>query len=121
MAGPLLVTKDVPVSYDPTRQLTASSWLENQRSVRPPNPETAPIRLPVIPNSKGAWNWLQPYSVPVQPSRGNAGVEEDEETKYNALEVGQDDGRLRLDRGPYTMVEGYLQLARRLEKADLES
>lgn len=33
------------------------------------------------------------------------------ETKYNALSVGAEDGRLRLDPAPYTLIEGFLQLA----------
>ena len=58
-------------------------------------------------DEKRMWNWLQPY-VDEQGS-GDRPV-------YNALEVGPEDGRLRADEGPYTMVEGFLQLARPLIK-----
>jgi hypothetical protein len=41
--------------------------------------------------------------------------ERGEETKYNALEVGADNGMVRFDPGPYTNVEDFLQLVRRLD------
>lgn len=53
------------------------------------------------------WNWLQPYV----DDEGKSDV-----PLYNALEVGPEDGRLRSDEGPYTLVEGFLQLARPLIK-----
>ncbi|KAF2839439.1 hypothetical protein M501DRAFT_954904 [Patellaria atrata CBS 101060] len=112
--GPMLITRDIPHPYDEEKPLTPSTWLEIQRSDLKPDSDSATIRLPIIggaASAKGVWNWLQPYSV--------GDTEESEETKYNALDVGQDDGRLRLDEGPYTMVEGFLQLFRRLEKGGL--
>lgn len=35
----------------------------------------------------------------------------DAATKYMSLSVAQDDGKLRTDPAPYTLVEGFLQLA----------
>jgi len=58
------------------------------------------------------WNWLQPYVDPSPP----ADADGEPRPLYNALEVGPEDGRLRGDPGPYTMVEGFLQLARPLVK-----
>ena len=70
------------------------------------------------------WQWLQPYRVAksvmdqptAQPST-TAAVQQDPglETRYNALAVGVEDGHLRNDPAPYTLVEGFLQLARALE------
>lgn len=76
------------------------------------------------------WNWLQPYvdltrtSKAIGPRTQTQPAEVGSEAQalldtlprplYNSLEIGQEDGRLRNDPGPYTMVEGYLQLARPL-------
>ena len=49
-----------------------------------------------------------------QPGEEVAGAEV-EATRYNALEIGEEDGRIRNETGPYTLVEGYLQLVRRQE------
>lgn len=125
--GPLLLTRDVPPTYDASKPLSATSWLERQQSHSlvpggdTPAAGTAPIRLPIsAAGAKGRWLWLQPYSVPVAAEGGAGGGERDpaaaaEQTRYNALEVGEEDGRIRNDAAPYTMVEGYLQLARRQE------
>jgi hypothetical protein len=54
------------------------------------------------------WNWLQPYVDPNPPSStGTDGPR----PLYNALEVGPENGKLRSDPAPYTMLEGFLQLA----------
>ena len=42
------------------------------------------------------------------------------ETKFNAMDVGEEDTRIRNDPGPYTFVEGYLQLAKPLLKSDVQ-
>ena len=61
------------------------------------------------------WNWLQPYLTTQTDDTGDP----KQETRYNALSVGAEDGRLRLDPAPYTFVEGYLQLARPLVQPPL--
>ena len=48
------------------------------------------------------WKWLQPYYDDTHPTT---------ETRYMSLSVGQDDGKLRTDPAPYTLIEGFLQLA----------
>lgn len=58
------------------------------------------------------WNWLQPY---VDSNATPPG--QDIRPLYNALEVGQETGSLRDDPAPYTLVEGFLQLARPLVDA----
>lgn len=109
------MTRDIPTPYNSSVPLTAESWLDQQRAQAPPDPNTASIRLPLIGGgAKGTWKWLQPYSVPTAGGEGD-----EEETKYNALEVGVDDGKVRFDPGPYTMVEGFLQLVRRLDRSDI--
>jgi len=57
------------------------------------------------------WNWLQPY-----PNPDSLTAKEGEEAPplYNSFEVGAEDGLLRDDPAPYTLLEGFLQLARPL-------
>jgi hypothetical protein len=58
---------------------------------------------------------LQPYLVPCSPATSSTVASDDgdreSETAYMSLSVGQEDGTLRLDPAPYTLVEGFLQLA----------
>jgi hypothetical protein len=58
------------------------------------------------------WNWLQPY-VDTKPSREN---DEAPRPLYNAPEIGPEDGRMRGDPGPYTLLDGFLQLDHPLVK-----
>lgn len=104
--GPVLVARDVPKSYDEGHPLKADSWYNN-----PVSSTTVedPIKLPIA-GGKGMWNWLQPYLHDEKDDKGVA----TQVTRYNALSVGADDGRLKLEPAPYTFVEGYLQLARPL-------
>ena len=59
------------------------------------------------------WNWLQPYVDPNPPQAGNP-----IRPLYNALEVGNESGAFRDDPAPYTLLEGFLQLARPLIDAN---
>lgn len=79
---------------------------------------TPSIRLP-ISGKKGLWQWLQPYDVPSKDQHGNV-IAGQRETKFNALGVDQEDTKIRRDPGPYTFVEGYLQLARPLLSEDVK-
>jgi hypothetical protein len=128
----VLLTQDIPGTYDPDKAIAADDWVQNQLS-QDANPESAPIKLPIAMGRKGAWEWLQPYPFP--EDRG------DGKRHYNAHDVGQgksflaneriflsavltfmsiDDGRFRLDPGPYTMVEGFLHLAKPLVEGSSE-
>jgi hypothetical protein len=118
--GPLLITKDVPKLYDITKQLHPDSWLTAQTQNNTVATNTKPaINLP-ISGSKGMWNWLQPYRTDEKTAEGTAPVTTagvvttppEIVTRFNALEVGKEDGKMRMDPGPYTFVEGFLQLAR---------
>lgn len=90
--GPSLVTRDVPSSYGEAMK-------------------GAILRLP-ISGRKGLWRWHQPYDT--NPADANA------LPQYAALEVEEDQGRVKFEEAPYTFVEGFLQLMGRLGKADLE-
>ena len=94
--GPQLVRKDIPTDYEAGTHATAETWA----TPPPVDAATAPIRLPVS-GKKGLWKWLQPYRV-------------NGDTKFNSLDVGEEDTLIRNDRAPYTFVEGYLQLAKPL-------
>lgn len=117
--GPLLLTKDVPSVYDSSKPLTPESWLDSQaRTTSDDKPEQ--IKLPVA-GGKGVWNWLQPYMVEGTPPPQQGGNAPPPETRYNSLAVGNEDGRIRQDPAPYTLVEGYLQLAKPLVPVDPET
>lgn len=141
--GPLLLTVDVPKLYDKKHPLTASSWIDQQNDPTL-SPEQPVIKIPIaggkgygflpwtfslLTRTSSMWNWLQPYvdlkrtniairPSPMQPpevsSEAQALLDTLPRPLYNSFEVGQEDGRLRNDPGPYTMVEGFLQLARPL-------
>ncbi|KAJ9607111.1 hypothetical protein H2200_008183 [Cladophialophora chaetospira] len=136
--GPILVTTDVPKVYDPNQKLTADSWITHMADPKA-SPDACKVKLPIA-GGKGMWNWLQPYVDTTTPATNTkaatttatkavtttkastTAVKKDDSGDddalprplYNAFEVGNDDGRLRSDPGPYTMLEGFLQLARPL-------
>lgn len=96
------------MTFDPANALNADTWGAKQQDPKV-NPETAAIRLPLGGGKWGVWNWLQPFP----PG------ETDGEKRYNAFDVGEEDTRLRLDPGPYTAVEGFLQLMQPLKGENL--
>lgn len=123
-----MITKDVPKLYDINKQLLPDSWIEDQKKINTAAMNSKPaINLP-ISGSKGMWNWLQPYRVDKKISEkkigddktlattpaGEVSTPPQLVTRFNALEVGKEDGKMRMDPGPYTFVEGFLQLARPL-------
>jgi hypothetical protein len=119
-AGPLVVTNDVPNVYDPTASLDA---VYSQALLVPPptDPQNAkptvgiPLLKPISSTSGGGaqWKWLQPYWV-----GSKVGGVDVEETRFNAVDIsgdaasGADAAEMRLEGGPYTAVEGFVQLAR---------
>lgn len=80
--GPILLTKNLPPTYDETKPLSADTWMQRQTE-RETEQTTAKIRLPIGSGKKGVWEWLQPYQV-----KSDDGLEE--EKKYNAFDVGED-------------------------------
>lgn len=109
--GPCLVSSDVPTEYDELRRLDPDNWAAPQGDTTQEPPMPA-IRLPVS-GKHGLWRWLQPYDVP------GATETDHHDTKFNEMDVNQEDTAIRKDPPPYTMVEGYLQLARPLLHSDV--
>jgi hypothetical protein len=90
--GPMTLTGDVQ-AYDPSRKLTTKNMKDMP---------TANVALPAL--GAGDWNWLQPYVDPqgsdIDPPVYNAyGIEK----KGDVLKPG-------FQKGPYTAIEGFLQL-----------
>ncbi len=111
--GPSLVSIDVPQTYDATRPLDPESWaIPLLDGAGTNSPDMPAIRLPVS-GKKGLWRWLQPYDVP------GAAATDPHDTRYNEMDVNQEDTSIRKDLPPYTFVEGYLQLARPLLSSDI--
>ena len=84
------------------------------------------IPLP-LSGAKGTWTWLQPYAeaVPtIAPTSGGTvtgastvgnptpqpSTSEQDDTKFATIAVTQDAGSVNYAKGPYTFIEGYLQL-----------
>ncbi|KAK0108295.1 hypothetical protein ONS95_003111 [Cadophora gregata] len=111
--GPCLVSSDVPTTYDESRKLDPETWAAPQGDTTQSPPMPA-IRLPVS-GKHGLWRWLQPYDVP-GPISGDH-----HDTRFNEMDVNQEDTAIRKDPPPYTMVEGYLQLARPLLHSDVST
>jgi hypothetical protein len=57
------------------------------------------------------WNWLQPYPNPANPPATGT---DPAPPLYNPFELGNEDGLLRDDPAPYTLLEGFSQLTRPL-------
>jgi hypothetical protein len=111
--GPSLVSTDVYPTYDESRKLDPDTWATPlPDGVGTDSPVLPAIRLPVS-GKKGLWRWLQPYDVPGQTP------DLPHDTKYNEMDVKQEDSTIRKDPPPYTFVEGYLQLARPLLSSDI--
>ena len=80
--GPVLLTLDVPTTY------TAAKSSQQ------------PVMLPVS-GKKGTWSWLQPYATDDVTQL---------EPQYVPLPVQEDQGSTVIEKGPYTFLEGYLEL-----------
>ena len=114
-AGPVLVTWDVP-EFDSTNQLTQGKLVPKIVDKKKGEHGAA---LPG--GSLGQWTWLQPYMLddqgnkPPQQVLGGereAGEFETEQLeKFMPVAVDLVDDMAHLERGPYTAVEGYLQMA----------
>jgi hypothetical protein len=110
LTGPMLLVKNPQPKYDIKAPLNGDSWLQDQQNASDAPKPGKSVSLP-IKGRKGLWRWLQPYANAVD-DQGNPAL------RYNALQVDEADGRFRAEQGPYTMVEGFLQLARPLIKED---
>ena len=112
--GPSLLSQDVPRKYDSSRPLNPESWATKRDTAANPADALPAIRLP-ISGKKGLWRWLQPYDV------AGEGEGAENVTRYNELDVNEEDTRIRKDAAPYVFVEGYLQLARPLLSSDVRT
>ncbi|KAA8903424.1 hypothetical protein FN846DRAFT_55200 [Sphaerosporella brunnea] len=96
--GPLVVTEDVPV-YDEKLapyKLKSNYNLKESKTV----PGSA-VAIPALPAAD--WNWLQPYMAAGEGEDGRVFV---------PFSLGGTDGRPKFEMGPYTTLEGYLQLSK---------
>jgi hypothetical protein len=99
--GPVVVTQDVP-EYKPEYKLKSNYNLNEATTV----PGSA-VATPALPTAD--WNWLQPYTVETDGQK---------ETVFAPLGLGTTDSRPRFEEGPYTTLEGYLQLRRPIVRAE---
>jgi hypothetical protein len=98
--GPVLVTSDVP-DFDATRRLKQGELIPKVVD------KTQPNEAVVLPGgSLGQWSWLQPY----MPETDGQPDEERLE-QFMPLSVDLADEAARLERGPYTLLDGYMQMA----------
>ncbi|MCJ1240459.1 hypothetical protein MMC14_008462 [Varicellaria rhodocarpa] len=108
-AGPLVVTQDVPpLASKPSAQPEIgeeAEWVDE-----PSNPGALPetvaseLQIPSLPVAD--WAWLQPYADSSAP-----------EPSFQKLDLSKPDARPRLSTGPYTAVEGYLQMKSPIERS----
>ncbi|KAF2217278.1 hypothetical protein CERZMDRAFT_109041 [Cercospora zeae-maydis SCOH1-5] len=108
--GPLLVTKDVPAYNSEYRLKTGYNLgVEGKESTNPVQalyPE-ASIGIPAV--EVADWAWLQAYWA---KEDGPNDAVSPGETVYMPLRIEKTDTRPRYEPGPYTAVEGYLQMRR---------
>jgi hypothetical protein len=109
--GPLL---DIPAppAYDDTYELRAQDQLKVYPKDKLPN---GGVVIPT-PSAAQDWIWLQPYAVPAPNDGADSGSEaagsDNLDTAYMCLPVGKRDDRPRLEKAPYTILEGYLLLGK---------
>lgn len=102
-AGPLTMpVNDIP-KYDPQQLLTT----ENARDM--------PQRDLALPSlGPGDWSWFQPYAVQDDDAAGTGGGEGDEpaSAKFNPFGIEKRGNLMKpgFQKGPYTAIEGFLQL-----------
>lgn len=100
--GPLLTTASEQ-PHDAAKNLRASD-AQYLDSVVPPSIENGKgIAIPVLQSAD--WNWLQPYS------NDESGC-----TEFNAIGLERLDNKPGFQTGPYTLLEGYLQMRTSIEE-----
>lgn len=113
-AGPLLITGDVP-AFDPRYALPAD-YSGKLAGLAFPG---SALELPSLRLAE--WTWLQGYHVENTEQAGGSGEahvgggDDDEQRKFMALDLGKLDAIPRFQAGPYTAIEGYLQMATPIE------
>ncbi|KAI0391891.1 hypothetical protein F5Y17DRAFT_385037 [Xylariaceae sp. FL0594] len=115
--GPLMVTKDVP-NFDNEYLLRADYSLSGEQKVYSDHKVELPANI-------ADWNWLQPYMEVAGRKQQEAGATAPDtgieyKTKFMPIELGRSDGRPRFEPGPYTAIEGYLQMKQGITKTDMD-
>ncbi|KAL6788963.1 hypothetical protein J3E68DRAFT_99163 [Trichoderma sp. SZMC 28012] len=108
-AGPVLITGDVP-EFVEARQLKQGD-LPPKVVEGVEGEEKQTVGLPG--GALGMWSWLQPYDVDEVHEKSITGDEEEAKPreKFMPLAVEVLGEESKLERGPYTAIEGYLQMA----------
>jgi hypothetical protein len=115
--GPLLITTPNPQSrYQTALKVSQSAPPVLVQDVKAGTNGGAPpgMGMPIPAMQTADWQWLQPYFV--DDSAGNDGRGTGPKaTQWNGLGIEPLDNSAKLQDGPYTAVEGYLQLKRPLD------
>jgi hypothetical protein len=93
--GPLLVTQNVPETKDTTTRPAKPG---------PHDPPPATVKIPSLTVAK--WDWLQPYV----RDGADEKTELENAIEYDTFAVAPVDVRARIEEGPFTALEGYLQV-----------
>lgn len=102
--GPIVVTEDVEKYRTAGKALSGDYTLGNEKEY--PTLKEQAVGMPSL--QTGNWAWLQPY----------AGSTPDSQAEYKPLGLGRVDGRPKFQPGPYTAIEGYLQLREPIVRGD---
>ncbi|CAK1364568.1 unnamed protein product [Cercospora beticola] len=121
--GPLIITTpDLQKRYDEKNNLsTGSNLLEiAQSAAAAPINTSDPLAqaqaalfsgIPLPALASANWNWLQPYAVaPDDSEPASATARQPKSQHWNPFPIASLDNRPRFERGPYTAIEGFLQL-----------
>ncbi|KAI1129984.1 hypothetical protein F5Y10DRAFT_290228 [Nemania abortiva] len=112
--GPLLITDARGLKFDPTKALTpdynlaalqevAEDDKEGQEGSEPGVQTSAPVGIALPAIKSAEWNWLAPFIV-------TEAAGDDRDTKWNPFVISHLDNKPKYEKGPYTAIEGYLQL-----------
>ncbi|KAH6691798.1 hypothetical protein BKA61DRAFT_499911 [Leptodontidium sp. MPI-SDFR-AT-0119] len=110
--GPLLITTPNPQTrYDPTLTISQTALPVRVPSIKAGTNATAVpgTGIPIPAMQTADWQWLQPYFVDDGTGTGK------KTTQWNGLGVEPLENSAKLQDGPYTAVEGYLQLKQPLD------
>lgn len=129
--GPLMVTKDVP-EFNEKYEVRADFSLSGKQEV------CTETRIQ-LPTNAAEWNWLQPYLDIAQNQKPAGGEDLEKETRasgsasspeavpgttpetvFMPIEVGRTDGRPKFENGPYTALEGYLQMKKAIVEQEVK-
>lgn len=136
--GPLLITTpDLQTRYSEKRNLTNQTNLAalaevdsttDDKAEVDPNAASPFKGIPIPAIRSADWNWLQPFArdpVKASPSAAStapatapAPGTDQRTTHWNPFEIAHLDNRPKFERGPYTAIEGYLQLKKPIMSQD---